>query len=612
MNVVTRIKRIAFGALFVVLILFGALLTLPYFAPRHEIRMAVTRSLVAATGVAPRIDGAAYFAILPRPSVRFENVHFDGDSRTGLSAGSLRATVRLLPLLYGDVEVASLTFERPHIHVEVAADGAKVLGLPLRSPAAAGEIADFPEIRIVDGVVDIHTEGSNKSERLSEVKASLAWSGTSLATISSFRWRNMPSTANLFIADTGALGQGARSGFRFRFESEPLRVGFEGGLAFRKGLQADGSLTMESGSLRTVLASLGIELPTRGGFGPFSLKTKAQITPTALTASALAIELDGNRADGTLTLTFDTGKPSLQGTLAANTADFSHYAGGFSVTTANGTHWSREPLDIKPLNDFDLDLRLSAGKIIFNKTEVTKVALAVSIKSGRFTLSAGEGQIFGGMLRGTAAIGPSNTGAGAAMKVEANIKDFNSELGLGTLAGIHRMEGTGTLAFALSGSGASVNAITHDLKGSAELDVKAGALKGINVEQVLHNIEKKPLSIFSDLHGGRTPFDRFDAKLAIAGGTASFEQARIESGSVRVTLMGLASIPRRDLDLKGTASLVHPDTGNTPVSAAFVLPFFVRGSWDDPHLSPDTAALLRRSGTGFGRRLAHTDPNTAR
>ena len=68
----------------------------------------------------------------------------------------------------------------------------------------------------------------------------------------------------------------------------------------------------------------------------------------------------------------DAGRPVLQGTLAADTADFSVYSGGFSLVTADGRDWSREPLDIEPLSGFDLDLRLSAGKIIFGKTEAKK------------------------------------------------------------------------------------------------------------------------------------------------------------------------------------------------------------------------------------------------
>ncbi len=64
----------------------------------------------------------------------------------------------------------------------------------------------------------------------------------------------------------------------------------------------------------------------------------------------------------------------------------------------------------------------------------------------------------------------------------------------------------------------------------------------------------------------------------------------VESGSVTVKLNGLASIPKRDFDLHGVASLV-----STPATPTTALPFFVRGSWDDPFVMPDSSAMLRRS-----------------
>ncbi len=96
-------------------------------------------------------------------------------------------------------------------------------------------------------------------------------------------------------------------------EAEPLRLSFEGGLAFRKGLQAEGVLTAESNSLRAALAWGGIEPPTKGGFGPFSLKAQAAFTPAGLALSGLTVELDGNRAQGGLTLTRDGEPPARAG-----------------------------------------------------------------------------------------------------------------------------------------------------------------------------------------------------------------------------------------------------------------------------------------------------------
>ena len=78
-----------------------------------------------------------------------------------------------------------------------------------------------------------------------------------------------------FVANVSALGENARSPVRFRFENDFMRANFEGAFAFRKGLQAEGGLGIESRSLRALLASFGIEVPTRGGFGAFSLKSRA-------------------------------------------------------------------------------------------------------------------------------------------------------------------------------------------------------------------------------------------------------------------------------------------------------------------------------------------------
>lgn len=585
-NVVIRIKRIAIAMLLAAAGGLCVLLILPYTVPRHEIREAVLRSLQTATGVTPHI-GAMHFSVLPQPGLRLDDVRFE-NANNGLTAGSLKATIKILPLLLGEVEVASLAFEQAHLNIEFRPDGVRLLGLPLRQPSAANT-ASTPEISLSNSVIDVHSVESGRVEKLSNVDASLAWSGAGLSTLASLRWRGIPSNVSLHIANAGALGENARSPVRLRFENEIMRAGFEGMFAFRKGLQAEGALSLDARSLRMLLSSFGIDVPTRGGFGAVSLKSRAQITPSTITASNIAVELDGNRADGTLTLTLDPQRPTLQGTLAADNADFSAYMNGFSLVSEDKHGWNQEPLDIEPLAGFGLDLRLSAGKIVFGKAEASRVALAASVKDGKFTLSAGQGQIFGGLLRGTAAIGPAPDGT--TVRIDATIKDFDSAQGIGALTGNRPLEGAGSFAIALTGSGSSVSAITRDLKGNAELTVLDGALAGVNIESALRTLSRKPLAAFSELRGGRTVFNRFTTRIAINEGNAAFEQARIESGSVAVTLDGLASIPQRDLNLRGVASLVAPADAANGVA----MPFLVRGSWDSPRLSPDGPALLRRS-----------------
>ena len=161
--------------------------------------------------------------------------------------------------------------------------------------------------------------------------------------------------------------------------------------------------------------------------------------------------------------------------------------------------------------------------------------------------------------------------------------------------GIRRLEGKGTLTFSIEAAGDSVLAFAHTLNGSATLTANQGALVGYNVEQLLRRLESRPLAARNEFRTGRTPFEKLNVKVRLERGMAKVEEVRLDGNAIRLGIVGSASIPARDLDLKGTASLIPAGaTENTP--AAFELPFVVQGKWDDPVMLPDTDLLLRRSG----------------
>jgi AsmA protein len=168
--------------------------------------------------------------------------------------------------------------------------------------------------------------------------------------------------------------------------------------------------------------------------------------------------------------------------------------------------------------------------------------------------------------------------------------DVDLDTSLLQLFGLRRMEGKGTIAFSLEGAGDNIDAIMHTLNGTGKLNAANGALTGINVEQLLRRLERRPLSGGGDMRSGRTPFDTLQIALKIANGLATVEDARLDSASVRLALTGTSSISARDLDLHGTATLVATN------DAGFELPFVVHGPWDDAIMLPDPQSLIRRSG----------------
>ena len=90
---------------------------------------------------------------------------------------------------------------------------------------------------------------------------------------------------------------------------------------------------------------------------------------------------------------------------------------------------------------------------------------------------------------------------------------------------------------------------------------------------------------------GSTPYDSINVALKFADGIATAEDIRVESPTSRLTLKGTASVPAREYDLKGVASLIS--TSNS--GPGFELPFVVQGPWDDPLIFPDPESLIRRS-----------------
>jgi AsmA protein len=155
---------------------------------------------------------------------------------------------------------------------------------------------------------------------------------------------------------------------------------------------------------------------------------------------------------------------------------------------------------------------------------------------------------------------------------------------------LHRLEGRGDLAVDIEGRGTSVLGLTNALNGTASLAAHDGALAGINVEQLLRRLERRPLGGNGDFRSGRTPFDQLALNVKLVQGMVSVETMRVDGPAVRVAMDGQASVPTRELDLKGVATLVSKATANE-----FELPFVVQGQWDDPIMLPDPQILIRRS-----------------
>ena len=591
------IKRLAMP----IVALFGAVLIgligMSWFLNRETLRQAVEAQIRAVTGLDLVVHGSIDISVFPGSYVSFHDVGLKGGGATdpALGVDVLTANLRLLPLLMRRFEISDVMMLRPRIRVVRDGNGTSnwtpfidTIARTMK-PGADNQVS-FSEIRIQDGVLSYEDATNHVTESLGDIDLSLAWPSISrsFAATGQFDWRGERIDGSVSVSDFVAALSGERSGLKARIASAPLKLAFDGTAANRASMLMEGTLTADSPSLRNALRWTGQAPPGAGGFGRFTLKARANVVGPSIALTNVNVELDGNVAEGVMTFT-NNGRQALQATLAAGALDFTPYVATFRLLASGARDWNRQMFDLNSLSATDLDMRLSAAKVTVGKSKLGRTALGANLRGGTLALSVGEAQMYGGIAKGSFNIGRSD--AVADIKAQFQFLDVDLQACTDELFGTTKLTGRGNLNVALEASGTSPFGLAQSLDGTATLTGHDGAISGFNVEQLLKRLERRPLSGGGNFRSGSTPYDNLTIAVKFNDGIATAEDVRIEGPAARLTLTGTASVPGREYDLKGVASLTS--VPNAP--SGFDLPFVVQGPWDDPLIFPDPESLIRRS-----------------
>lgn len=603
------IKRLGITAATLVAAAFGILVALTLLIPSDTVRDAVKAEIRSVTGLDPTLRGAVSVSLFPTGAVVFDDVRLGADigGEPPMSVEKLMVRLRFFPLLIGRIEIADVSLVRPTIAITFAPDGssnwskhAETLArvLKARETGQPDQSPSFSEIRMSDGTVILRNPERKIAETLSGVEFSLAWPSIAktFGATGHFMWHDEVMEATLSLSDFVAALVGDNSGLKIRLNGAPIKFAFDGAISHSPTLRMEGTLATDSASLRDTIRWAVRRTPPGGGFGRFALKAQTSVSGGNVSLSAVNAELDGNVGEGALTFNSD-GRQTVQGTLATEALDLTPYVSAIRLLTSGDGSWEQAPITLDGLDDIDVDMRLSAARVALGTAKLGRTAIAANLRDGRFTLTVGESEAFGGVIRGS--FGLAQAPSGAEMKAQLAFADVDLEQCLGEMFGIRRVEGKGNLGFTVDSVGGSVYDLAKGLDGSASLTSRKGALVGVNVEQLLRRVERSPLSSGNELRSGKTPYDQLTVNLKIEQGTVNVDNVRIDGPALRVDVGGSASIPARNLDLNGTAALLSTtaSNGNEP-AAAYELPFIVRGPWDDPLIGPDLQILIKRSGPG--------------
>ena len=345
---------------------------------------------------------------------------------------------------------------------------------------------------------------------------------------------------------------------------------FEGAVAFANPTLLHKALTLPlSGNLRADLAGEQVAAEIFAKLDDGRLRAKLDITQ--FSAPRYTFEADLDRLD------IDRYLPVATATAAKTVR----------ATPGTGADAGESLVNFDALKGVEANGRLGIGTLTARNVSVSNFTARFRVAGGRLEAQPVGASLYGGSLSGALVLDAND-------KRIATRQEF-SDVQIGPLVrdltGRDVLEGRGRIALDVEGAGEGFTAIRKSLSGSARLALRGGAVKGIDLANILHTTklhsDAKAASQTADGQR-RTEFSEFGASFTIRNGVAHNEDLAIKSSALRVTGTGDIDFGASRLDYTMRASVSKPPAGRV---AGPTLPVRVSGPFDMVKFDVDYTAL---------------------
>jgi AsmA protein len=560
---------------------------------------AVARHLSQDYGLGFQVNGRSTIVLLPMPRVKFQDVTVRSSAGMVVAeGGTLRGQLELLPLLLGRAELSEMSLTDSRITVAVAPSGLADSGLAefLRAhgPERADELPHIRRVRLVNS--SIHFAGGSPVENAT---LTLDWPNPNapLQGSGAFTWNGETVEVTRISLDPHAIVTGKLSPLAAAVDAPSVRLTILGEIQPGADPRLTGHSTIEARSVRDLSRWTGVALPLGSLVQAASIEGDFTADRQRISWPSALVTFGADQLEGTLGIGFDSERPVVTGTLAAERLNLSDLLAPLAQVRTTSGLWSGEEISLQHTAGGDLDLRVSANDAWIGGVKLGEMAANVMVRPGRIEASIGRASLNNGTIKGRIAFAALEGGLDLKLQGTFSGVDIGSFL---SDARRHRwITGSAQGQFTLEGAGTTPADIVRQSHGRTTLSVKQGELVGVGLNDVLLRLEKHPLLAFLDRRSGRTPFDEAHVHLNIGAGLAEITEGALTAPKLRAALQGRVSFIDRDVAIRAHVGALPAEP---KADSSVVLD--VLGSWDDISVVPDARSLIERSGAAkalFGR-----------
>jgi AsmA protein len=619
------IKRVLIVGCGLMVVVVAALVFIPRFIDVKRYKPWIEAEISEATGRTFTLGDDLRLSLFPWAGVSFSDLHLGSlpgfEEKDFVVVESFDVRVKLLPLLFKDIQVKRFILNGARVVLETRKDGrvnwkfeAKPeSGVPQKmsgDPTPGGFVLKgltVGEFAVTDGSVVWLDHGKKTRKEMSDVSLRLQDVSMDRPVLLTFSARldNRPFSIQGRVGPVGkALGKGTIPLDLTANILGQMDVGLKGSVVDPAVLpKFDVDIQISPFSPRKLMGAMGKAFPVSTSdpkaFNLMAFKAGIKGDAGRVSVSNGIMDLDESK----LNISMEAGnfsKPSVTFKCDLDKIDLDRYL----PPPSRGKGMDKQPKTaaarVKKKTDYSLLRRLSIdgtvkiGKLKVKNAKTENVHFKLMGKNGVFNLRSMTMSLYQGDLSGH-----------GRFSVQKDVPRTNVQLKLkGVQAGplfidvLNKdfLEGNLKASIDLAMTGDDGKQIKKTMNGKGDLLFEDGAIKGIDLAGMANNVNAALGLVEGAGETSRTDFSKLHAPFTVKQGLVTTANTILISPLIRLAASGTADLVSENLDFRGELKFVRTLKGqeDSQERSGLMVPVLVTGTFSSPKIRPDFERILKQ------------------
>ena len=571
-----RVLKIAGGAVAVVIVIVALLLVAGI--PSDLLSSAIAERVERETGYRLTVAGSTKVGLWPSLNVTLTDVTLDkpSDRETSLTVGSIQADTTLASLWSGHPEITELAIVRPVLNVPLLRERSAAPRPASSKPATvSGEPGSnapaIQRIKVSDATIVFSNLRDRVEDRIEGLNAdAMVGADRKIRISGSARAGEHPLKFDIKATAPAAPLERQNVPVELTLDAPDL---LQAPLSGRAEVRLNGSVVMINGLTGTV------------GDGAFNGWASVDLASKPL----VKLDLDFQRLD-----------------IATAKAPAASQGSQDSQKDAQASQpsqqpWSNASLGVHGLNYVDAQIKVSAAELNIGEGHFAPVAIDATLGSGALKCGITNLGAYGGQASGELDIDVS--GSNPAYALRSDLAGVRALPLLRSAAGFDKLDGKLQAKITVRSSGASQRAIMSNLNGTVFAVFQDGAIRGLNVAQMIRSLTATTLSGWQESREQSTDLTQLSASFRIEQGQATTGDLNLVGPLVKMTGTGTVDLGNKSLAFRVEPKLVMTTEGQGRAAdpVGFGIAVVIDGPWAEPRIYPDMAGMLDNPDAAYAK-----------